>query len=216
MTGTGDDAGAYARAIESAFIRLRGAPLLLSPEDWRTVEGWRRAGVPLDLVLRTLEAVFARRIERGAKGRVNSLRYVAPAVEEAWEELAELRAGGHRGEATPVDVEDRLRRLAEALPAALPGRDELVAAVLAAGERPADAERRLAELEAEFLADLAEGLEPDRRQEIESQIESQLGRWRVRLGAERADELEPQIRRRILRREFELPVLSLFSLPDDR
>ena len=94
-----DEAQQYFRAIEEAFIRLRGAPLLLSPEDWRQAEQWRRRGVPLELVLAVLEQVFARRLERGARGRIQSLRYCAQAVETAWQEVEALTAGGRRREA---------------------------------------------------------------------------------------------------------------------
>ena len=58
---------AYFRAVEDAFVRLRGAPLLLSPEDFQVALRWRREGVPLSLVEATLEEVFAKRRERGAK-----------------------------------------------------------------------------------------------------------------------------------------------------
>ncbi len=83
---------AYFQAIEELLVRLRGAPLLLAPADWQVASRWHRRGVPLDLVARTMEELFAKRRERGAQGRINSLRYCAPAVEAAWEELRELTA----------------------------------------------------------------------------------------------------------------------------
>ena len=41
---------AYFQAIEETFVRLRGAPLLLSPADWQVARRWHRDGVPLPLV----------------------------------------------------------------------------------------------------------------------------------------------------------------------
>jgi hypothetical protein len=109
---------AYFLAIEDHFVRLRGAPLLLSPADWQVARRWHRQGIPLELVRRALEEVFARRRERGAKGRISSLRYCAPAVEAAWTEHSELAAPGARVEAEAFDAASRLAALAAALPAA--------------------------------------------------------------------------------------------------
>src|SRR5437763_16109793 len=87
-----DSDHAYFQAIEEIFVELRGAPLLLSPADWQVARRWQREGIPLDLVRSTLEEVFAKRKERGAKGKISSLRYCAPAVEAAWADLRALTA----------------------------------------------------------------------------------------------------------------------------
>jgi hypothetical protein len=50
-------AEAYSAAIEETFVRLRGAPYLLTPLAWKLVRHWYRQGVPLDVVRRTLEEV---------------------------------------------------------------------------------------------------------------------------------------------------------------
>src|SRR3954462_8488132 len=87
---------AYFQAIEEIFVELRGAPLLLSPADWQGARRWHGEGVPFELVRSTLEEVFARRKERGARGKISSLGYCAPAVEGAWGELKDLIAPGKR------------------------------------------------------------------------------------------------------------------------
>src|SRR5436305_4453642 len=109
---------AYFQAIEEIFVALRGAPLLLSPADWQVARRWHQEGVPLDLVRSTLEEVFAKRKERGAKGKISSLRYCAPAVEAAWADLRELTAPGHRVPAPDFAGAPRLAALAAALPTA--------------------------------------------------------------------------------------------------
>ena len=124
MSVTGEAAAevsdhAYFQAIEEKFVELRGAPLLLSPADWQVASRWHREGVPLELVTRTLEELFARRKERGAKGRISSLRYCVPAVEAAWGDLRELTAPGHRAAAPAFETAPRLAALAAALPARL-------------------------------------------------------------------------------------------------
>src|SRR5215217_7943611 len=107
---------AYFQAVEKIFVELRGAPLLVSPADWHVASRWHQEGVPLALVKRALEEVFAKRKERGTKGRISSLRYCAPAVEAAWADLRELTAPGERAEAAPLDIAARLRNLAAAVP----------------------------------------------------------------------------------------------------
>ena len=87
---------AYFQAVEEIFVRLRGAPLLLSPKDWHVARRWHREGIPLDLVARVLEEVFAKRKERGTRGKMSSLRYCAPAVEVQFAHVFARKAGRPR------------------------------------------------------------------------------------------------------------------------
>jgi hypothetical protein len=134
---------AYFLAVEDIFVRLRGAPLLLSPADWQAARRWHRQGVPLEVVREALEEVFARRRERGAKGRISSLRYCGPAVEAAWERHSDLAAHGERAPAEAFDAAGRLRRLAAALPPNLPGVAALRARLEGLMPRPPAAGRRV-------------------------------------------------------------------------
>ncbi|HXO28338.1 MAG TPA: hypothetical protein VOA80_13400 [Thermoanaerobaculia bacterium] len=77
-------AEAYSATIEETFVRLRGAPYLLTPLAWKLVRHWYRQGVPLDVVRRTLEEVSFHRRQRGSPGRISSLQYFAAAVQAAW------------------------------------------------------------------------------------------------------------------------------------
>src|SRR5688500_13177588 len=152
--GGGEPAVAYFRAIEEAFVRLRGAPRLLSPADFQVASRWQREGVPLGLVLATLEEVFAKRRERGARGRINSLRYCAPAIEAAWAEVQELQ-GPARREASGEElaVGERLGELAGALPEA-EAWDAWRARLLALEGAPAEVEERLRLLDDELVAEV--------------------------------------------------------------
>ncbi|HWM92015.1 MAG TPA: hypothetical protein VN493_14725 [Thermoanaerobaculia bacterium] len=200
---------AYFQAIEEIFIRLRGAPLLLSPEDWRVASRWHQEGVPLDLVGRVLEEVFAKRKERGTKGRINSLRYCAPAVEAAWADLREMTAPGERGEAAPLDIPSRLRSLAAALPASVPpGYREKVLALQ--GDAPA-VEAALSALDRELLAAMASSLDPDLREEVDTAVEKTLAALRSRLPADELERSRERLTHQVLRQRLALPVLSLFS-----
>ena len=62
--------------------RARGTGLfLLSPLDWALVESWKNAGVPLEAVLRGIDAAFEKWRSRKVKTQmVNSLAFCAQAV----------------------------------------------------------------------------------------------------------------------------------------
>ena len=172
MSDGNDESQRYFRAIEEAFIGLRGSPLLLSPEDWRQADEWRRGGVPLELVLATLEQVFARRVERGTAGKIQSLRYCASAVETAWQEVEALTAGGRRRDPPAVDVGTRLGALAASLPAA---QAELAERVRGLSGPTSDVEKALATLDEEMMAEALAGVAEDERRALEQRTAAALG-----------------------------------------
>ena len=61
--GDGDTDFGYFQTLEEAFIRLRGAPLLLSPADWQMAKEWRQRGIPVELIERVLGEVLEERRE---------------------------------------------------------------------------------------------------------------------------------------------------------
>lgn len=48
----------YFTEIEDTFIRRRGKNLFLSPLDWALIEVWQDRGIPLHIVIRSIESVF--------------------------------------------------------------------------------------------------------------------------------------------------------------
>jgi hypothetical protein len=205
---------AYFLAIEDFFVRLRGAPLLLSPADWQVARRWHRQGLPLEVVRRALEDVFARRRERGARGRISSLRYCAPAVEAAWVEHSELAAPGARERAAAFDAEARLRGLAAALPAGFAGAAALKArlAALAHGELDAQGvEERLADLDRATLDGAMAALGGDERHALDAGVERAIAALGGRLPAVEIERARERLARQVLRERLGLPTLSLFS-----
>ena len=86
----------YFTEIEERFQRRRGAILLLSTLDWALIETWREAGIPLDAVLRGIDAAFdtyESRQKRGRMRRINGLAWCSQSVMQAAEELREASAG---------------------------------------------------------------------------------------------------------------------------
>jgi hypothetical protein len=197
----------YFQAIEEIFVELRGAPLLLSPADWQVARRWQREGIPLDLVRSTLEEVFAKRKERGAKGKISSLRYCAPAVEAAWADLRELTAPARRAEAPAFEVAPRLASLA----ASLPGREALSGRIAQLSGDPQEVEERLAALDREMLDQAWDELDGETRSEVEAAVEKTLASLAGRLPVLELARSRERLVRQALRRKLGLPVLSLFS-----
>jgi hypothetical protein len=86
----------YFTEIEERFQQRRGSLLLLSTLDWALIETWRDAGIPLDAVLRGIDAAFDKYEARQKKARmrrVNGLAWCAQAVMQAAEELRDASAG---------------------------------------------------------------------------------------------------------------------------
>jgi len=215
MTATDDNSAsdhAYFRAIEEVFIRLRGAPLLLSPTDWQIARDWHRAGIPLDLVCATLEELFRKRAEAEKQGSVRSLQYCRSAVERAWAQQQELAAPAARGELVELDVGARLSSLAAALPESLPERDRLYRQILELEGGIQDVEHELSLLDRQVMEGLRAGITPEVTAEIERGVSEVLARLETRLPADERPAVRDRLFDQAVRRQAGLPVLSLFSL----
>ena len=66
----------YYTEIEQHFCRRRGTLLTVSTLDWALMTTWKDAGIPLEAVLRGIDAAFDRYDQRSSKTKkVNSLAY---------------------------------------------------------------------------------------------------------------------------------------------
>ena len=72
----------YFTEVEERFQKARGTGLfLMSPLDWALVEAWKNAGVPLEAVLRGVDAAFEKWRAKKKRGQnVNSVAYCSQAV----------------------------------------------------------------------------------------------------------------------------------------
>lgn len=202
---------AYFEVIETVFVRLRGAPLLLSPADWQVAQEWFDAGIPLDLVRQTLESVFARRKERGARGRIQSLRYCADSVWQAWDESRELEAGGVRKTVATMNVQVRLSGISGSLPEELPDREQWVERIEGLSGSSDEVEKSLVELDAQLLAAVERSLIGPDRERLTARVDAVITGLQTRLPDEEIESARDRIRRGSLRELAQLPLLSLFS-----
>jgi hypothetical protein len=216
MSSTGAEPGdaadqEYFLAVERAFLALRGQATLLSAEDWVTAREWRRAGIPIELVVAVMEALFARQRERRSRRGISSLRYFRAAVGAAWDEALAHRAGGAPAADPGPPTAIRLARLAAAIPPALPRAAALGRQVADLSGPPDLVEAALVEIEMRYLADYAAGLSGEERRELDRRVGRALAATADGVPAETLAEVRASLERQALRRQSGLPVLSLFS-----
>ena len=215
----------YFTEVEEHFQRARGTGLfLLSPLDWALIESWKNAGVPLEAVLRGIDAAFEKwRARRQRTQAVNSVAYCAQAV------LAEAQAmAGTAQQATraveskaPFPLEDLQRHLSSRAADlhAKPGYEEIAASLerLAASAETeyADLERleqRLVTLEQKAAAIARTRQSEDDLLRVRQDLDRQLRPYRGKMTAAQLDLLERQYLDRRLFEDAGLPRLSLFYL----
>ena len=227
----------YFTEIEEHFQRRRGGPLIVSTLDWALIEVWKDAGIPLEAVLRGVDAAFDRYDQRPSKSRkINSLAYCAQEVLAAAEDMKEAAVGAlAQKPAQPgfqaAEVSAFLRRNADQLEAAkLPGRAGVSAQELAtetalalrqiAAEvdgmnslpRLEDLERRLAVAEEKLFAALLASTSDEEIVSLRAQADRELAPYRRKMPASQIEQLQKQYVHKRLLEEHGLPRLSLFYM----
>jgi hypothetical protein len=232
----------YFTEIEERFQQRRGALLLLSTLDWALIETWREAGIPLEAVLRGIDAAFDkyearqnRGQQRGRMRRINGLAWCAQAVMVAAEELREAAAGTAPDAAVEREsgfeqqrVALHLEAAAVALDAATVAREAcaataarlrtLAAETRAASENGSAAqdlealERTLTVLEEKLFAALTAAAPEDLLVGLKEHAARELAPYRARMGAVQLRQVERQFVQKQLLVEYNLPRLSLFYM----
>ena len=205
-----------------------------SPVDWCLMETWKEAGIPLEAVLRGIDAAFDKWERRAKKTRkVNSLAYCQQEVLAAVEDLQEAALGSTRDpSATSIANEELARyfeRNAQQLertrhPAAEVRRlvDGQAATLRGAGGRdwrqasvPADLEgleRRMTVMEEKLFAALWSHASDEELMEARAQAERELAPYRGKMSAAQIEQLLRQYGNKQLLERHGLPRLSLFYL----
>src|ERR1700674_5145638 len=100
----------YFTEIEDHFRCARGTPLFrLSPRDWVLVEQWKNARIPLEAILRGIDAAFEKWRERPPRARlemVNSLAYCAQAVAVEVQAMANSIPAHSKDAKAPFSLDD--------------------------------------------------------------------------------------------------------------
>lgn len=225
----------YFTEIEEAFQRRRGGALLLSTLDWALIETWKDAGIPLEAVLRGIDAAFDRYDRRPSKSKkVNSLAYCSQEVLTAAEDMKEADMGVARESKTDhgfdaAEIARFLHTCATALesaklPEAAGISPHLVAVEVAKALREMatdietklprleDLERKLNVLEEKLFAVLLAVVPDDQVVTVRSQADRELAPYRGKMPPSQVEQLQNQFVRKKLLEKYGLPRLSLFYM----
>jgi hypothetical protein len=225
----------YFTEIEERFQQRRGSILLLSTLDWALIETWREAGIPLEAVLRGIDAAFDKyeaRQKRGRIRRINGLAWCAQAVMEASADLSEAAVGTARPDSAAHEsgfeherVAAHLESAAAALDAAAVAPEactttaarlrELAAELRASSQTRADLEaleRSLTVLEEKLFAALTAAAPEDLLVGLKEHADRELAPYRSRMGAVQLRQVKDQFVQKQLLVHYNLPRLSLFYM----
>ncbi len=223
----------YFTEIEDHFQRRRGTLTLLSPLDWALMEIWKDADIPLEAVLRGIDAAFDKWERRTRRTRkINGLAYCAQEVLAAAEEMKDAAVGAGPREKRSAGLEaatviDFLRHNAAELEGApLPGRIRVVAFETAVGLRSVadafasgnlspmeDVERRMTVMEEKLYAALLAATPEAALLEVRTEADHDLAPYRSRMSAQQIEQLHKQYLQKRLLERHHLPRLSLFYIP---
>lgn len=226
----------YFTEIEERFQQRRGSILLLSTLDWALIETWREAGIPLEAVLRGIDAAFDKyeaRQKRARMRRINGLAWCAQAVMAAAEEMKEAAAGtGAAGSSARESgfEQERVATHLEAAAAALDGAkvaQEACATMAARLRELADEvrskedgknldleglERTLTVLEEKLFATLTAAVPEDLLVALKEHAARELAPYRSRMNATQLRQVERQFVQKQMLVHYALPRLSLFYM----
>ena len=228
----------YFTEIEERYLQRRGGGLLLSTLDWALIETWKDAGIPLQAVLRGIDAAFDKYDQRPSKTKkINSLAYCSQEVLAAAEEMKEAAVGvgaatnrprANQGFETET-ISAFLQRNAGALEAAKISETVKVVQVVVSdaaktlrelaaqaagksGGRLEDLERRLTVLEEKLFAALLTSTPDEEIVRVRAEADRDLAPYRRKMSGPQIDQLQKQYVQRRLLEKYQLPRLSLFYM----
>jgi hypothetical protein len=224
----------YFTEIEEHFQLRRSTTLLLSTLDWALIETWKDAGIPLEAVLRGIDATFDHYQRRPAKTRrINSLAFCSQEVLAAAEDMQEAAVGrkspGDREGSglTPERIAAHLAACAGQLEKAeLPAAARTLASETARSLRELsaglvesqarapleDLERRLTVLEEKLFAVLLAATPDEDLLAVRRDADHDLAPYRRKMPAAQIEQLHRQyVHKRLLDRHA-VPRLSLFYM----
>jgi hypothetical protein len=231
----------YFTEIEEHYLQRRGSGLLLSTLDWALIETWKDAGIPLEAVLRGIDAAFDRYDQRPARTKkVNSLAYCSQEVLAAAEDMKEAAVGTavaepsakrRAGQGFEAEVVATfLRRNANLLEIAkLPQGGGVSTQSVAldaartlrqladdAEQKPTtrmeDLERRLTVLEEKLFAALLASSPDEDVVAVRAEADRDISPYRRKMSGAQIEQLHHQYVHKRLLEKYHLPRLSLFYL----
>jgi hypothetical protein len=230
----------YFTEIEEHFLRRRGGGLLLTTLDWALIETWKDAGMPLEAVLRGIDASFDKYDQRPPRTRkINSLAYCSQEVLAAAEEMKEAAVGVPTESPSkppaamgfePQTITTFLRRNAQLLEQSkLPQSSGISVTTVAKSSaatlrrladeietlktlRLEDLERHLTVLEEKLFAALLAATSDSEIVTVRAEADRELSPYRRKMAAPQIEQLQKQYVHKRLLEKYSLPRLSLFYM----
>ena len=223
----------YYTEIEEHFCKRRGTLLTVSTLDWALMTTWKEARIPLEAVLRGIDAAFEKYERRPSKTqKINGLAYCAQAVLMAAEEMKEAAVGA-QPEKTASDPglqqeeiarffaanAEKLRQVQSAPAVKLVAEECAVtltdlASTLATATnlRLEDLERRLTMMEEKLLAALTMTTPENELFTLRSEADREIAPYRSKMPGVQIEQLQKQFIHKRLFEKAKIPRLSLFYL----
>jgi hypothetical protein len=223
----------YFTEVEEHYCRRRGTHLHVSTLDWALIETWKDAGIPLEAVLRGIDAAFDRYDRRPKKiKKVNSLAFCSQEVLTAAEEMKEAAVGANpAGPAASAGLEteemarffrqnaEKLRHASAASAVMLVAEECAVtltdlANALASGPpvRLEELEQRLTVLEEKLLAALTVAATENELFALRAEADREIAPYRSKMPGAQIQQLQKQFIHKRLFEKAKIPRLSLFYL----
>ncbi len=220
----------YFTEIEETFVRRRGKHLFLSPLDWALIETWQERGVPLHIVIRSIESVFDVYDQQPPGTRaIKSLFYCRDEIEASYAEWVKSRTGAslesgvgsleHDGfsvEAVRAHITESTERLkATSLPAmqediarAVARLEELSAAI--ESHDPETIDQTLGDVERLLERSLLANWDAEQLAAIRKEITSQLREYKREMDADSYKNTFDLMLLKRLREDAGIPRLGLY------
>ncbi|HQZ82796.1 MAG TPA: hypothetical protein PLR83_06215 [Pyrinomonadaceae bacterium] len=219
----------YYTEIEDTFVRRRGKHLFLSPLDWAMIEAWKGRGIPLHIVVRSIEAVFDVFDRQPAGTRtIKSLFYCREEIEIQYKEWQTSQTGKGREQAADANGEFTVERVREHIDECA---EQLTACAMASlSEGIARAVTHLSEIKANLTDDfdtvdktlsdverlldrtLIENWEPNHLAGLEASVKTQLKPYKSEMEPEKYRQTYELMLMKKLREEAGVPRLGLYFL----
>lgn len=217
----------YFTEIEDTFVRRRNKHLFLSPLDWALIEGWKERGIPLHIVIRSIESVFDVYDKQPPGTRaIKTLFYCREEVEIQHDEWLRSRAGSsEKREASESfstqAVAEQIAKAIDGLEAnRVNGIEEDVARAIArleefAADLPGDAETidsTLRDIEKLLERAMLTKWEKAHLKQIEKDVAGQLRAYKAEMEPDAYKNTFELMLLKRLREEGNIPRLGLFYL----
>ncbi len=223
----------YFTEIEERFQQRRGSLLMLSTLDWALIETWREGGVPLEAVLRGIDAAFdrhdAQKLRTGGKRqrKINGLAWAAQSVLASAEAAVDAATGlrvepeeperesGFEGEPVALFLENNAKAV-EPTDAATAARLRELAVEARGGASDLESlDRTLTVLEEKLFASLMSSADEAELIALREQAARELAPYRGRMQAVQIRQVQQQFLQKRLLEARGLPRLSLFYMRHD-